>query len=133
MVRRRFRLAAAVAVGGTSAWILAKKVKPLVGRGRLGALLGGVHQRGNEQDDLGFPSGHAAVSAALTLVTWPYSSLGWRVSGVALSGFVPFARMYIGAHLPLEVLGGAGLGLAVASLTNLVIEPRVGSRQVPQG
>jgi undecaprenyl-diphosphatase len=37
-----------------------------------------------------------------------------------LSGFVPFARMYVGAHLPLDVIGGSALGISVASLVNLV-------------
>ena len=119
LARRRFRLSMAIAAGGTMAWVIAKAVKPAVGRGRPVAFLADVHQRGKEEGDLGFPSGHAAVSAALTLVIWPYSSLGWRLVGATLTGFVPFARIYVGAHLPLDVLGGAALGLAVASFANL--------------
>lgn len=121
LARRRLRLAGALATGGTAAWILAKVVKPAVGRGRPAALLADVHQRGHEEDDLGFPSGHAAVAAALTSAIWPFSPSGGQIVCATLSGFVPFARLYVGAHLPLDVIGGSALGLAVGCLTNIVL------------
>ena len=121
LVRRRPRLAAAIAAGGTAAWTLAKAVKPLVRRPRPATILEGVRQRGSEKNDLGFPSGHAAVSAALTVVAWPHSGAGWRMASAALAGVVPFARLYVGAHLPLDVLGGSALGAAVASGVDLAL------------
>jgi len=39
---------------------------------------------------------------------------------VALNGL---ARMYVGAHNPLDVLGGFGLGLLIAGLVNAVLLP----------
>ncbi len=87
--------------------------------------------RGKEEGDLGFPSGHAAVSAALTVVAWPHVSDGWRVALAALSGFVPFARMYVGAHLPLDVVGGSALGLAIGSAVDLAIPRAGGVRRRP--
>ena len=107
-------------MAGTGAWVLAKAVKPVVGRGRPAAILGAIHQRGKEEGDLGFPSGHAAVSAALTLVAWRDIGPDRRLVSAMLSGFVPFARMYVGAHLPLDVIGGSALGVCVASLVDLV-------------
>jgi len=74
LARRRPRLALALGAAGTAAWLLAKAVKPAVGRGRPGSTITGVHLRGTEEGDLGFPSGHAAVSAALTVVARPYAS-----------------------------------------------------------
>jgi undecaprenyl-diphosphatase len=122
LVRRRFALASAVAAAGTTAWVLAKAVKPVVVRGRPASILAGVRQRGKEEGDLGFPSGHAATSAALTLVLWPHVHGGWRLAWTALAGFVPLARMYVGAHLPLDALGGSALGIAVGSLVHLAPE-----------
>jgi len=93
----------------------------MVDRGRPASVLEGVSLRGAEEGDEGFPSGHAAVSAALTVIVWPSASNGWRTTLAALAGFVPFARMYVGAHLPLDVVGGSALGLAIGSAVNLVI------------
>ena len=52
-LRGRTRTAAAVALGGTSAWLLGKAVKPLVGRARPATLLPHVRLRGKEEGDLG--------------------------------------------------------------------------------
>lgn len=60
----------------------------------------------------------------LTIVAWPYLSSGWRLSLAVLSGIVPFARMYVGVHLPLDVVGGSALGLAIGSAVNLSIPMR---------
>ena len=65
-------------------------------------------------------SGHAAVAVALAVVAFPY--LGrrarWAVGGLAV--FVCVARVYVGAHLPLDVVGGAALGLVVGAVVRLV-------------
>ena len=51
--------------------LLAKVAKRYVGRGRPATELDDVIIRGKEEGDLGFPSGHAAVSAALTTAAAP--------------------------------------------------------------
>jgi glycosyltransferase 2 family protein len=118
LARRRPRVAMALGTSGTAAWYLAKVVKPLVGRGRPASLLPGVHLRGSEEGDLGFPSGHAAVSAAMTMVLWPGLPPAGRRVLAALCGIVSLARLYVGAHLPLDVVGGSALGVAVGSRVN---------------
>jgi membrane-associated phospholipid phosphatase len=121
LARRRGRLALASAMGGTAAWALAKAVKPVVGRGRPADVLTDVTLRGREEGDLGFPSGHAAVSAAITVILAPHASHRRWLLPVALCAFVPVARIYVGAHLPLDVIGGSALGLAVGSAVNLAV------------
>jgi len=120
LIARRPRLAAAIAVGGTAAWVTAKVAKRIVARGRPASIVDDVEQRGVEEGDQGFPSGHAAVSTAMTTIIWPEVPTGARVTLAALTGIVPFGRMYVGAHLPLDLVGGSALGLALGSAVNLV-------------
>jgi undecaprenyl-diphosphatase len=69
----------------------------------------------------GFPSGHAAVAAAIVAVAWPWLGRRARIACVVLALVVCWARVYVGAHLPLDVVAGAALGLALAGLVRLVL------------
>ena len=93
---------------GSGVWSGVKLVKPLVGRGRPAAHLDGVVVRGQPQNGLGYPSGHAAVAMALALATTDRRR--WRPLGLAIATLVGFSRMYTGAHLPLDVVGGWAIG-----------------------
>ena len=106
-------LAGRLLAGGTVAWASAKAVKRVVRRGRPMALLPGVHTRGREATGLGYLSGHTAVATALTGAAWPYLDRRGRRAAVALASVVGVSRIYVGAHLPLDVAGGAALGLLV--------------------
>jgi membrane-associated phospholipid phosphatase len=121
LMRKRPRLAAGLLLGGTSAYALAKVSKRYVGRGRPASELEDATIRGKEEGDLGFPSGHAAVSAALTTAAAPFVSTPVRVLAAGLAAFVSFARVHVGAHLPLDVAGGVCMGVAVASAVNLAL------------
>ena len=62
-----------MAVAGGGVYLLARMAKGLVDRGRPAAILTGVEGRETfVEGSLGYPSGHAAVAAALTLVVTPY-------------------------------------------------------------
>ena len=121
LAARRPRLAVALAGGGTATWLLAKAVKQVVERGRPEAVLDGVVIYGPAATGLGFPSGHAAVAAAIMTVAGPYLTGRARIAGWVVVGVVAFTRVLIGAHLPLDALGGLLLGWAVGSATNLVL------------
>src|SRR5207237_6712341 len=90
-------------------------VKHIVGRIRPGGLLSDIHLRHSPSGGLGFVSGHASVAAFLATMAWPYlgRAARWVVGAVTVA--VCFARVYVGAHLPLDVLGGAALGVAVGA------------------
>ncbi len=120
LVARHPRLAASLVVAGALAYGGAKVVKQFVTRGRPTTLLGDVEIHGTAAQGLGFVSGHAAVAVALAVVAFPY--LGPRARWVvgALAMFVCVARVYVGSHLPLDVVGGAALGLLVGAVTRLV-------------
>ncbi len=118
---RRWRLGGGLAAAGILAWLLAKLVKSVVERGRPGALVEGVILRDAPVGGLGFVSGHVAVATALAIAAWPYLALPARWAVVVLAALVGVLRMYVGAHLPLDVVGGASLGLATGAAAHLVL------------
>jgi undecaprenyl-diphosphatase len=121
---RRFRLGLAMLLAGGSVYLIALLVKETVERGRPGWLLEGVEARevfGAER--LGLPSGHGAVAAALTVVVAAHLSKRWAIAAAILAFAVMFGRMYVGAHLPLALVGGAALGAMAGGVADLVIPP----------
>ena len=127
---RRYRLAAVLASGGTAVWLLAKAGKAFVERGRPTDLIADVIVRGGAQSGLGFPSGHAAVAAFVVTAASPYLTRPARNAGWVVVGTVVLARVYVGAHFPLDGLGGVALGWAAGSLANWAFGvPPVRARQ----
>lgn len=112
---RRPRLAAALAVGGTLAWVVAKLIKPVGGRDRPNGVLDDVALRERIQGDLGWPSGHTTVATTLAFVAAPELPRSARPILVGVVAAVGFGRMYVGAHLPHDLLGGAGLGMMISA------------------
>ena len=112
----RKRLAASLAVSGTIAWVGAKVVKPLGGRQRPQAILQDVTIREPIQGDLGWVSGHTAVATTLAFVASDELPRALRPLLLGIVGTVGFGRMYVGAHLPHDVVGGAGLGMMISAV-----------------
>jgi undecaprenyl-diphosphatase len=78
-----------------------------------------VHPLVGEPHSSSFPSGHAASSFACALM------LSWIAPPAAAPAFVLAAliaasRVYVGVHYPLDVIGGAAVGLAVATALRLL-------------
>lgn len=120
-------LAVELFLAGSLAWAAARVAKIVVDRPRPGALLDDVWLRGVGTTGGGFPSGHAAVSAALAFVlfAWLPRRWGWAVVGLAVA--VAVLRLYAGAHLPLDVIGGAGVGAAAGAVTTWVLRVPTGA------
>jgi glycosyltransferase 2 family protein len=119
-------LAGRLLASGTSAWGLAKLVKQVVRRPRPVALLPGTRRRGREAAGLGYLSGHAAVSVALGAAAVPRLGPVGRALALSAVPLVGLTRIYVGAHLPLDVAGGAALGLAVGATVQLVTSSDAG-------
>ena len=120
---RHLRLSAGILLAGLTCWYLAREIKEIVGRGRPAAFISDTILHGAPSSGFGYVSGHAAVAFALATVLHPYLSRRWRVVAWGLAGVVGFARVYVGAHLPLDVVGGAALGCAVGLVMLLIVEP----------
>ena len=107
-------------VAGSAAWLLTKVVKEYASRPRPAALLTGVDLHLPESGLRGFPSGHAAVAAALVAAASPYLSPRLRRLAWTAVVAVGLARIFAGLHLPYDVLGGAALGWAVGAAVHLL-------------
>ena len=119
--RRGTRDGAVVLVAGHVVWAGVKLVKPLVGRGRPGAHLDHVTTRGAPQKGRGYPSGHAAVATTLAITATRRGPSRAVALLVALS--VGCGRMYVGAHLPLDVVGGLSAGTLGGLLARRAMAP----------
>src|SRR3954447_12543862 len=117
---RRYRLARDLLISGGLAYLVADEVKRVGQRERPSGLP--VGEVNNEHvTGLGFISGHAAVAAALATAAAPYLARRPRRVIWALAWAVGLARIYVGAHLPLDVVGGIAAGWAIGSLVHWVL------------
>lgn len=114
----RRSLAMALGVAGSVVWGKAKLVKRLYGRGRPADHVEGSTIRGRPASGLGFPSGHAAVAMTLATIAYPDVGHAARVVAFGAATLTAFGRVYVGAHLPADVIGGLGMGLAAGAVTN---------------
>jgi membrane-associated phospholipid phosphatase len=101
---------AAVLLAGVGVWGGVKLVKPLVGRGRPSAELDHVVVRGHAQSGLGYPSGHSAVAATLAIALSHDRGVMAGACALGVATLTGGARMYVGAHLPLDIAGGLAIG-----------------------
>jgi undecaprenyl-diphosphatase len=61
-----------------------------------------------------FPSGHStAAFACATAIAWRAPRLA--VPAFVLAAAIAWSRVYVGVHWPLDILGGAALGILVAT------------------
>jgi undecaprenyl-diphosphatase len=77
--------------------------------------------------DGSFPSGHAATSfAAATVLT--FARPRWAPAFFLLALAIGFSRIYVGVHYPLDVVGGAVLGILVATALRWLVAALRSSR-----
>jgi undecaprenyl-diphosphatase len=123
LARRRPALLLLVVVADLFADLTSRGLKEAVGRERPH----GSHSLVHVPSDPSFPSGHAATSFACALVL---AAAAPRLAAplFVLAAAIAFSRVYVGVHYPLDILGGAALGLALATALLLLAGARRRSR-----
>lgn len=121
-VARSWRPTVGALVTGWGGWWLAKGVKGVIERGRPSAELTDLAVRSSAvTEGLGFVSGHATVAFACAATLSPYLPRRWRLAVYGLAAAVGVSRVVVGAHLPVDVMGGAALGLTLAYAWHFVV------------
>ena len=84
-------------------------------------LLGEVETNG------AFPSGHAAFAVLIAASLMPGASRAARI-GLAMTAFlVCLSRVWVGAHFPADIVGGALISIACVAAIRVAIGERAGS------
>ena len=78
--------------------------------------------------DPSFPSGHSATSfAAATMLSFSFP--GFAPMLLILAAAVAYSRVYVGVHYPLDVIGGAAVGVLTAIALRRLVTVRRRLRQ----
>jgi undecaprenyl-diphosphatase len=92
-------------------------VKRLVERERPYVSLGpDIEVRGPAFEGLSFPSGHSTTAFALAVLLTAFLAPKWRIVPITWATIVAIARLYYGEHNVLDVVTGAALGTAFATV-----------------
>lgn len=124
LVLRNWRLAVAAVAAVVLKLGIEKAIKHVVQRSRPGAIMTKVHIRGDvPPHGLSFVSGHAVITAAIAGLVTPVLPRRWRAVPWVLVILNGIARIYVGAHNPLDILGGIGAGVLIAAILNALLLP----------
>lgn len=125
---RRWRLAIACLLVTAGKLAAERGVWEIVQRSRPGTTVSDAIVRGGTPTSgASFVSGHVVLLTGLAWVVTPRLRGRWRFVPAAVVALVMFARVYLGAHAPLDVIGGVGLGLIVGGVASLIVGVRRGA------
>jgi membrane-associated phospholipid phosphatase len=119
---RRWRLAAALVLVVPLKLATERIAKLLVERERPGTTVPDAILHGVPSAGLSFTSGHAIITFAIAGLLALVLPRRWGIVAFALAALNAVARVYLGAHNPLDVVGGAAIGLAIAAVLDLALD-----------
>lgn len=110
----KYRLALRVVMAACLAYISTSVLKLVVHRPRPADQITDIISREGLTFGFGYPSGHTALAVALGLTIMPIIPSKYRWLVFVVMALVATSRLYLGVHSPLDVIGGAAIGVLVA-------------------
>jgi undecaprenyl-diphosphatase len=118
----RLEIVRALVIALTLAELMAQVMKDLANQPRPLAVIGGLDTHGYPVEPHGnaYPSAHTAWFVGTACALWPWMRWPQRITGAAIAVLVACNRIYIGAHWPVDIVGGLAIGMFAGAITWLV-------------
>lgn len=107
--KKKIHIVIRLLMTGSLAYLLSGFAKSLLGRGRPEEFFSDIAHLDTIHGP-GFPSGHTALAVALALTIGHYLKRQYHWIPVIWIVLVGASRMYLGVHLPLDLIGGFAIG-----------------------
>jgi undecaprenyl-diphosphatase len=120
--RRPWFLVVLLAADLSAVW-LSLALRQLIGRDRPPLVYREPEPLVNVPHSGAFPSGHASSAFACATVI-AYASPRLAAPAFVLAAAIAWSRVYVGVHWPLDIVGGAALGVLVATALLKLVEGR---------
>jgi len=118
----RLELLRTLVIGLTLSELTAQGMKRMARQPRPLSMIPGLDMHDYPTDPLGnaYPSAHTAMVVAAVSALWPWMRWPQRILALVFAILVACNRLYIGAHWPIGVVGGAAIGLLAGAISWLV-------------
>lgn len=114
------RIAFAVVIAGALSWLVSDMAKEIVERPRPIGFAADVDLR-DHPGGFGWPSTHTAIAAGSLAAAALIGRRG-AIPALVVAGTVGIARLAVGVHLPLDVIGGLAIGVAIAAAVVAMVD-----------
>jgi undecaprenyl-diphosphatase len=112
---------AAGAAAAALAWALAHAAKAITDRPRPYEAMADTVLRQQHAHGTSFPSSHTAITLAVAIALVPFMARPVAAAGIAYAALTGWSRVYLGVHYPLDILGGAGIGMVASGVILLAL------------
>lgn len=122
LIAKYRRIGLAILLSGGFGWFIAHVLKDIVDRARPGGFIDdAIIRYSSLAAGNGFPSGHSSVAAACAMALALIVPRKYAIWLVLLVLSVGLSRVYLGVHLPLDVVSGWSIGIIVGYTVDFLL------------